>query len=75
MRNVNLYLVYREETRINGGVTPEFVSYAWNEDHVREMAEERGVDLDGYTIECIREDVRTPLRRPVETSFTPESER
>ena len=73
MRNVNEYLVYREETRKKGCVTAEFVFYAWSESHVREMAEEKGINLDGYTIDCTREDVRTPLRRPVEPCVWSES--
>lgn len=72
MRNVNFYVVYSEKAKSKDGISVEFVSYAWNENHVREMAEEQGVDLDGYTIECMREDVRDQLRRPVEPSFRPE---
>ena len=36
---------------MNGCVSAEYVSLAWNEDHVREMAEEQGVNLGGYTLE------------------------
>ena len=72
MRTTNMYIVYREETRTNGCVTAEFVSVAENEEQVREMAEEQGVDLDGYTIECTREDVRDTLRRPCAPYFRAE---
>lgn len=72
MRNVNRYLVYREETRMNGCVSAEYVSLAWNEDHVREMAEEQGINLDGYTIECTKEDVRDELHKPYTPYFRAE---
>lgn len=72
MRTVNFYVIYREETRINGGVSAEFTAIAENEKQVHEMAEEQGVDLDGYTIECTREDVRDQLRRPYDPYFRAE---
>ena len=72
MRTVNFYVIYREETRINGGVSAEFTAIAENEKQVHEMAEEQGGDLDGYTIECTREDVRDQLRRPYDPYFRAE---
>ena len=72
MRTVNFYVIYREETRINGGVSAEFTAIAESEKQVREMAEEQGIDLDGYTIECTREDVRDQLRRPYDPYFRAE---
>lgn len=72
MRTVNFYVIYREETRINGGVSAEFTAIAENEKQVHEMAEEQGVDLDDYTIECTREDVRDQLRRPYDPYFRAE---
>ena len=74
MRTVNFYVIYREETRINGGVSAEFTAIAESEKQVREMAEEQGIDLDGYTIECTREDVRDQLRRPYAPCFRAEWE-
>lgn len=72
MRTVNFYVIYREETRINGGVSAEFTAIAENEKQVHEMAEEQGIDLDDYTIECTREDVRDQLRRPYDPYFRAE---
>ena len=57
---------------MNGCVSAEYVSLAWNEDHVQEMAEEQGVNLDGYTIECTKEDVRNELRKPYAPYFRTE---
>lgn len=67
-----MYIIYSEKAKSKDGVSAEFVSVAESENQVREMAEEQGVDLDGYTIECTREDVRTPLRRPAEPFFRAE---
>lgn len=51
---------------------PSTFPLAWNEDHVREMAEEQGVNLDGYTIECTKENVRDELRKPYTPYFRAE---
>lgn len=72
MKKINRYLVYNEENRINGNIAAEFVSLAYNETHVREMAEEQGIDLDGYTIECTNSDVRDELHRPYAPYFRTE---
>ena len=74
MRTVNFYVVYNEETRINGCVSAEFTAIAESEEQVRKMAEEQGVDIDGYTIECTREEVRDQLRHPYAPCFRAEWE-
>ena len=61
---MNFYILYSEKAKSESGVSAEFTAVAENENHVREMAEEQCVDLDGYTIECTRENVRDTLRRP-----------
>lgn len=69
---MNFYIIYSEKAKSKDGVSAEFTAVAENENHVREMAEEQGVDLDGYTIECTRENVRDQLRRPYDPYFRAE---
>ena len=69
---MNFYIIYSENAKSKDGVSAEFTSIAESEKQVCEMAEEQGVDLDGYTIECTREDVRDQLRRPYDPYFRAE---
>ena len=69
---MNFYILYSEKAKSESGVSAEFTAIAESEKQVREMAEEQGVDLDGYTIECTREDVRDQLRRPYNPYFRAE---
>lgn len=69
---MNFYIIYSENAKSKDGVSAEFTSIAESEKQVREMAEEQGVDLDGYTIECTREDVRDQLRSPYDPYFRAE---
>lgn len=72
MRTVNSYILYKEENRYNGCVCVEYTAIAYDEENVREMAEKKGVDLRGYTIECIRHDSRNELHKPYEPEFKEE---
>lgn len=69
---MNFYILYSEKAKSEDGVSAEFTAVAENENHVREMAEEQGIYLDGYTIECTRENVRDTLRRPCDPYFRAE---
>lgn len=70
---MNKYIIYNEENRVNGCVAAEYQSIARDETHVRLMAAENGVDLYGYTIELVKEDVRDELRRPYKPYFEKDS--
>lgn len=57
---MNAYNIFDEEEYS----TILFHSIARDEDHVRELAEESGISLDGLTIELERSNVRDELGRP-----------
>lgn len=60
MKTVNSYYIYDPEH----SVCILWRALASNEDEVRQLAEEAGIDLSGLEIELIRTDVRDQLRRP-----------
>jgi hypothetical protein len=72
MKTVNHYDIYDEKRAINGCVSVEFTALAANEERVKEMAEEMGIDLAGYTIDLTRTDCKDEMGRSFKERFTPE---
>ena len=64
-RKVNAYNIFSEDE-------PSCILYralAESEDDVKELAKERGLSLEGLTIELDRENVKDMLGRPYEPSI------
>lgn len=57
---VNSYDIHHKEE----WSTIIYHALATSEDHVRELAEQEGFDIEGCEIELMRTDVRDQLRRP-----------
>lgn len=69
---MNKYIIYSENAISQSGVSAEYQSIARNEEHVRELALQQGIDLQGYTIELIKEDVKNELGKPYSPYFEAE---
>lgn len=67
---MNSYNIYNEEMRINGAVSVLYHAIAEDENHVRELAKEKGYDIEGLTIELERINVKDQLNRPFLPSIT-----
>lgn len=66
---MNKYIIYNEKNRVKGCVSAEFVAVAQDENHVIEMACENDVDLAGYTIELVKENVKNEMGKDIEAYF------
>ena len=62
---MNAYNIFNEEEYS----TILFHAIARDEDHVRELAEQSGISLDGLTIELERSNVRDELGRPAKPAI------
>lgn len=60
MKSVNSYNIYDPKNY----VCVLWRALASDENEVRQLAKDAGIDLDGLEIELIRTDVRDQLRRP-----------
>lgn len=60
MKSVNSYNIYNPKNY----VCVLWHALASDENEVRQLAKDAGIDLDGLEIELIRTDVRDQLRRP-----------
>ena len=66
MRKQNSYIIYDEKNDCNGQSYIEYGAFAYSEDQVREMAEAKGIDLTGYTIELDHADIHDEMGRQCE---------
>lgn len=64
MKKVNHYNIYDENDRYHGSVAVLYTAIASSEEEVRELAEEKGIDLTGLTIDLERCNVKDELGRP-----------
>lgn len=69
---MNKYIIYSENAISQSGVSAEYQSIARNEEHVKELALQQGIDLDGYTIELVQENVKNELGNPYSPKFKTE---
>ena len=63
MRQQNSYVIYDEKNNYNGQSYIEYMAFAYSENQVREMAEEQGIDLTGYTIEIDKINIHDEMGR------------
>lgn len=63
MRQQNSYVIYDEKNNYNGQSYIEYMAFAYSENQVREMAEEQGIDLTGYTIEIDKTNIHDEMGR------------
>ena len=63
MRQQNSYVIYDEKNSYNGQSYIEYMAFAHTEDQVRDMAEEQGIDLTGYTIEIDKTNIHDEMGR------------